>query len=85
MLFNKPCKEIYTMIYYHISGVTDNIVIIKANTMDAGLDHMLVVTAYIPGSEEGTAEHHFVVNLPPYGGTCSVFPFEGKGLINTLY
>ena len=51
--------------------------------MEGGLNHILVVTGYTPGSEEGKAEHHFVVNLPPYGGSCSVFPFEGKYVIIT--
>ena len=42
------------------------------------MKHMLEVTAFTPGSKPGTAQYIFLVNLPPFGGTCSVSPFKGK-------
>ncbi len=42
--------------------------------------YSLTAEAWVPGSLRGKAEIEFLVNLPPYGGDCSVTPKSGKAL-----
>ncbi len=65
-------------VFYSIPGISNKTININMKKVEGGLHHIMVVKATTPGSQIGQASHNFLVNLPPFGGSCTVSPFEGN-------
>ena len=70
----------YFQLCSYASGVHSETLYLRPFVLVGGLQHRLVLTTWTPGSFESVVEHSFLSNLPPYDGTCSVSPDEGKHL-----
>ena len=58
-------------------GIATPKLFIKPLSMRGGLRHRLVLEGRLKGSPVGSTSLDFLVNLPPYGGNCSVMPRKG--------
>ena len=69
-----------TVFHHYATGAYSETLYLRPFVLVGGLQHRLVLTTWTPGSFESVVEHSFLSNLPPYDGTCSVSPDEGKHL-----
>ncbi len=63
--------------FFFVSGASDKGLLIAPFNLRGGKWHKLSLFASTPGSPNGTDEWEFRVNLPPFGGSCSVSPDTG--------
>ncbi|XP_021376367.1 uncharacterized protein LOC110465104 isoform X2 [Mizuhopecten yessoensis] len=63
------------------TGVTDQSLVIKEDVLEAGFIYETVLSMSLPNRlKVGRAVMTLKVNLPPYGGTCSITPLEGYAI-----
>ncbi|XP_078355934.1 polycystin-1-like, partial [Oculina patagonica] len=54
--------------------------VLRRNTLDVGKKYKLSCRVKNEESFEGRSEYHFITNVPPRNGNCTVSPTEGKVL-----
>ena len=65
------------------SGIRNLNIYIGSQNLLSGVDYRLIVFAETPGSPNATVELDYLVNLPPYGGSCTALPLNGNRLTYT--
>lgn len=75
---------------YHFTDVTDPVsadrysgrgAVITENTLEGCQTYRVEVTMTLPADgSNGFAAWQFRTNCPPWGGTCTVTPLQGKGI-----
>ena len=64
------------LVWLCLEGTRKQSLFVREQSLIAGANYLLVVEAFTPGSDVGTASVNFLVNQPPNNGTCYVSPTE---------
>ncbi|XP_039274067.2 uncharacterized protein LOC120348022 [Styela clava] len=69
---------------FTLTGKTLPALVLRAQTLKPGLKYRIQATGFLPGYLPGMTFQDVLINLPPFGGQCDIFPKSGNCLNQTF-